>query len=131
MYENNLDIALAECYTYNRMGGLNETIMSDIAEEFDLTIEELKEAFYSEKQDIDPHRAVIDEQIKYAKLWFQVCDEQENNDYDWELTKKKLLSDWTITDLTVDYWTDYMHAMFVEFALEHYLIDRELTKNEE
>lgn len=37
--------ALEECNTYNRMGGLDDTMMKDIAFDFDVDFEELKKAF--------------------------------------------------------------------------------------
>lgn len=74
----------------------------------------------------DRHKEVMEKQKHYAKLWLDVCEEQDQNNYNWKLTKKKYLSDWSHYEtMTVDWWSEYMRAMFVEFAIEHYLIDRE------
>lgn len=77
---------------------------------------------------MNTHEYIIEEQIKMAKLWLEVCDEQDRNNYDWELTKSKLLSDWNADFMTVDFWTSYMNALFAEYAIQHYLIDEEKAR---
>lgn len=75
------------------------------------------------------HEDIIKDQIRLAKLWLDVCSEQEKNGYDWEVTKKKLLSDWRNENMTVDFWSAYMEATFVQFSIKHYYVDLENKKN--
>jgi hypothetical protein len=77
------------------------------------------------------HEDIIKDQIRLAKLWLDVCSEQEGNGYNWELTKKKLLSDWRNENMTVDFWSAYMETTFVQFSIEHYYVDLENKKNTE
>ena len=37
--------ALMECHLYNRMGGLDDELMQDIAHDYDVDFEELKRLF--------------------------------------------------------------------------------------
>lgn len=71
------------------------------------------------------HQRVIEDQKRLAKLWLDVCQEQEDNGYDWEKTKEKCLSDWERKDMTVDWWTAYMESSFRLNALQHLFIDME------
>lgn len=77
------------------------------------------------------HEDIIKDQLRLAKLWLDVCSEQERNGYNWEATKKKLLSDWRNENMTVDFWSEYMRESFVLHALEHYYVDLENKKNKE
>lgn len=49
-------------------------------------------------------------QLEYlTNIWDEVCYEQERNEYDWEATKAKLLSDWnSYESMPLDYWMAYV-----------------------
>lgn len=50
---------------------------------------------------------------EYMTLWDAVCDEQDANDYNWDLTRSKLLPDWGITD-SVDFFSGYMTSTIID-----------------
>lgn len=75
--------------------------------------------------EISEHESIVKSQIRLAKIWLDVCKEQEDNGYNWQLTKDKLLSDWNNYEtMTVDWWSSYMREGFVLNAIEHYLVDK-------
>jgi hypothetical protein len=45
MLDKQIEEALAECHTYNRMGALDETVMRDIAHDNGVSFEMLKNAY--------------------------------------------------------------------------------------
>lgn len=43
-----MEDALAECYTYNQIGGLDDQTIADIAHDHDISFDALRGAFYGD-----------------------------------------------------------------------------------
>lgn len=44
MNEDPINAALSECYTYNRMGALDESVLEDISHDHEIDLKRLKKA---------------------------------------------------------------------------------------